>query len=234
MAFTLSNGKRTVFGDQVVWEGTVTPDTSYPTGGENFTTTDPFKGEFKQIDHVQISNSSGKNWVWKRGSAGAHTIEAFEPAGPYGRVTETIAIGDFTDNTDATGYVDLTATIPEESLVLGWTADVTTGFTGDTNATASVGIAGDLDRFSADTTKDWVTAGEYGALSLAADGGDGADAAVTVRVTLTGAADFGDIAAGSADITVFYVTGNSTAESVEAQSTADLSGESFDVIVYGK
>tara|TARA_Y100000296_G_scaffold83789_1_gene115575 strand:+ start:1324 stop:1623 length:300 start_codon:yes stop_codon:yes gene_type:complete len=69
MAITLSNGKRTVFGDQVVWEGTLTGDSSYVTGGETFSTSSPFAGEFKQIDHVIVSTAAARIWVWDESNA---------------------------------------------------------------------------------------------------------------------------------------------------------------------
>lgn len=120
-------------------------------------------------------------------------------------LSQSVAFGDFTDNGDATGYVDLTATLPAGALVLGWKCVVSTGFTGDTTAVVSVGIAGDLDRFSADTAQSVLAAATVGSLALAADAADGINAAVTVRVTVTGGADFGSISAGVMVVNVYYV-----------------------------
>ena len=119
-------------------------------------------------------------------------------------VSQTLAFGGFTDNGDATGYIDFTSgTIPATSIVLGWKAVVATGFQGDTTATIMVGINGDTDAFSADTAQSVFTAATVGSASLALESFCGA--ATTPRVTVTEDSDFGDIAQGSAVVTVYYM-----------------------------
>jgi len=119
--------------------------------------------------------------------------------------TQTLGYASFTDNTDATGYIDSTGSqIPAGAIVLGFKAVVATGFTGDTTAVIQVGINGDLDRFSAVTDQSVLAAATVGA-SGASDAQDGMNAAQTIRVTVTGGADFTSISAGSMVVTVYYI-----------------------------
>jgi len=118
--------------------------------------------------------------------------------------SQSLAFGDFTDNGDATGYIDFTSgTIPVSAIVLGWEAVVSTGFTGDTTAVIEVGVSGDTDAFSADTAQSVLAAATVGSASLAAESYIGS--AATPRVTVTGGADFGSISAGTMVVTVFYM-----------------------------
>ena len=119
-------------------------------------------------------------------------------------LSETFAIGDFTDNANTTGYVDFTGALPVGAIVLGWKAVVATGFTGDTTAVAQVGVSGDLDRFSALTTGSVLAAGTIGN-QPADDSSAFISAATTPRVTVTGGSDFGGISAGSMTVTIAYV-----------------------------
>ncbi len=125
-------------------------------------------------------------------------IVVLDPDAEIEIYSETVSIGEFTDNTDATGYVDLAVDIPEGAVVLAVQLDVKTGFTGDTTAVADVGIAGALEKFASDLNV------------LAADvEGEGnapvyVDADNTVRVTVTGTLDFTSISAGEMDVRVIY------------------------------
>jgi len=56
MALTLSTTVPTVRGVQKVWEGTVTFDSSYPTGGESFAPSDI---GFVVFDRVEVHPASG-------------------------------------------------------------------------------------------------------------------------------------------------------------------------------
>jgi len=131
------------------------------------------------------------------------TVTGSITGGSYvSRITQTVAFGAFTDNTDATGYIDLTAKLPAGSLVLGWRAVVTTGFSGDTTAVVQVGKAGALSAYSTSTSGSVLAAGTVGSASVLATSFEGAE--TTVRVTVTGGADFTSITAGEMTITVFY------------------------------
>ncbi len=114
---------------------------------------------------------------------------------------------DFTDVENATGYADFDIALPAGAIPLGWKGTVVTAFTGTgtTTATMSVGITGDLDRFSADATKSVFTAGTVGSMALAADACDGIDDAVTVRVTVTEDSDFTSIDAGLLIVDFYYI-----------------------------
>jgi len=121
-------------------------------------------------------------------------------------LSQAIAVGDFTDNTNTTGYVDLSTQIPDNAMVLGWKFAGSGAFAGDTTAVMQVGVAGVLARFSADTAQSVFTAVTVGSCSLAAS--SFTTAATTVRVTVTGNSDFGLIvtnAAGAGTITLYYV-----------------------------
>jgi len=119
--------------------------------------------------------------------------------------SQVMNLADFTDNTDATGYLDFDAALPAGAIPIGWKARILTAFTGGASAILSVGIAGDLDRFSADTAKSIATASTIGASTIAADACDGIEANVATRVTITEAADFGLINAGSMIVELYYI-----------------------------
>ena len=123
-----------------------------------------------------------------------------------GVLSKSAAYGDFTDNEDTTGYLDFDDDLPAGAIPLGWKAVVATGFTGDTTAVAQVGVAGDLDRFSAVTDQSVLGAGTVGASALGrSDCLDGIAAAQTPRITVTGAADFSSISAGQMTVYLYYL-----------------------------
>jgi len=119
-------------------------------------------------------------------------------------VSQTLDYASFTDNGDATGYIDFTTgTIPAGAIFVGWKAVVATGFTGDTTAVVEVGLSGDTDAYSADATRSVLAAATVG--SAAKESTAFVAAATTPRVTVTGGSDFGNISAGSMTLTVYYV-----------------------------
>ena len=118
-------------------------------------------------------------------------------------VSQVLAFDDFTDNEDATGYVDVTAKLPALAIPLGWKAVVSEGFTGDTTAVMQVGIEGDLDKFSG-----VATASCLAAATVAAPANNDALLSATeetIRVTVTGGAGFGAITAGAMVVTLYYM-----------------------------
>jgi len=121
---------------------------------------------------------------------------------------QDIALADFTDGTDATGYVDLDD-LPIGAMILGWRAEITTAFAGTTAATMQIGISSDVNRFSADTTSSVIAAAIKGSLALAVDAAKSIGAATTPRVTITdtkgSSPDFGDFSAGAMTITIAYI-----------------------------
>jgi len=124
-----------------------------------------------------------------------------------GSIEQTINFDDFTDNADATGYVDITDEIPAHSLVLGWSLEVTEAFDGGSvsTATAQVGVAGDLDELSATTTHDVNTTGTVSDNGPGSGDDNHRTTATTVRVTITEDNDFGHITAGSAIFRLRYL-----------------------------
>jgi len=112
----------------------------------------------------------------------------------------------FTDNEDTTGYIDITTQLPAGAVPLGWKATVSEAFDGDTTATIQVGIDGNLDMFSAVTDQSVAAIGTVGSV-VDTDACDGIAAAQTVRVTVTGGADFTTILgdAGTMVVEVYYI-----------------------------
>lgn len=150
-------------------------------------------------DHETLSLREGVRvgYVESYNKDDGEAVVVLDPDSDTEIVSETVAFGDFTDNGDTTGYVDLTVAIPEGAIVIGAQLDVKTGFTGDTTAVADVGIAGTLEKFVSDLN---VLAVDVEGEALAVY----CDADQTVRVTVTGAADFGSIAAGEMDVRIVY------------------------------
>lgn len=111
----------------------------------------------------------------------------------------------FTDEVGtALGHIDLASQLPARALVLGTSVNVTEGFAGDTTAIVQVGVTGDLDRFSSVVDQS-VLAISRVAMGIPTDGQDGFAAAQTVRVTVTGGADWGNITAGKMFVTIYYI-----------------------------
>jgi len=119
--------------------------------------------------------------------------------------SQTIAIADFTDNTDATGYIDFDDALPANAMVIGWKAVVSTAFAGDTTSVMQVGVSGDVNKYSANTAQSCHTAGTLGSLALAVDAVTGMSTAKTPRVTITEDSDFGDITTGSMKVYIYYI-----------------------------
>ena len=146
-------------------------------------------GEYDEID---ITDHRSKAMFSTAGSAGIQSL-----------ASQSLEFGNFTDNTDATGFSDFTSgTIPANAIILGWKAVVSTGFSGDTTAVIQVGINGDEDAYSADVAQSVLAAATVGSAPLAATAYVGATA--TPRVTVTGGADFTSISAGTMVVTVYY------------------------------
>jgi hypothetical protein len=121
---------------------------------------------------------------------------------------ETIGVAAMTDGLGTSGYYDFVVPIPAGSLVLGWQANVTGGFSGDTTATVKVGTAASVGIFSAITTTSVLTVGIVSCDVLGTTASVLVNAATTVRVTVTGSADFTAIvtaAVGAMDMRILYI-----------------------------
>jgi hypothetical protein len=207
MALTLTSPRNEVVGQRRHHSATVAFDSSYASGGEALT---PAMFGLTVIDEVRVNPAGGYAFEYD------YTNQTLKVRPTVTELTETVTRAASTDNTDTTGFKDFAGTIPLGSIILGWRTNTTTGWTGDTSAVMQIGVAGDLDRFTADVTSSVFAAGVDGSNALAADASDGIAAAVTPRVTVTSAADFTNVAAGTTVVSIIYV-----APSLPA---ADLSG----------
>lgn len=167
-----------------------------------------YDGDNANFTVGQVANGTYAGLANRDATSGATSgyldIGAAKPSGNGVKsISQVVAFGDFTDNGDATGYVDLSDQLPAGAIPLGTKYVVGTGFTGDTTAVAQTGVAGDLDRFASATDQSVLAAATVGH-GVPADACDGIGAAQTVRVTVTGGADFGSIAAGSMTVTLLY------------------------------
>lgn len=129
-------------------------------------------------------------------------------------LSQKVVIGDFTDGAGTSGYVDLAKQLPQGAIVLGFMYKVVVGFGGDTSAALQVGDTSDLDRYTGSTDPSVLTTGDIiGSVSTANDT-TGVKSqnptAHTVRLTITGAADFTSIVtagAGELDIYIWFIEG---------------------------
>ena len=123
-------------------------------------------------------------------------------------VSQSLEVADMTDAT-TTGTIDFSDALPVGAMVLGWKAVVTGAFAGDTKAEISVGISGDLNKYSANSTgQNAFTVGTYGSLALALDAVTGFSAEKTPRVTITSGSNFTDVvtdAGGVMVVTMYYI-----------------------------
>lgn len=143
------------------------------------------------------------------GSTGVVAVKVHQDVNALGQVasltSEELDHADFTDGGGASGYIDVTAgQLPARALVLGTAINVTEGFKGDTTAVVQVGVDGDTDRFSSVTDQSVLEIARV-AMGIPADGQDGFAAAQTVRVTVTGSTDWGEITAGKLFVTIYYI-----------------------------
>lgn len=118
-------------------------------------------------------------------------------------VSQSLVKSAFTDGGGTSGYIDITTQIPAGSIVLGWQAGTSVGFTGDTTAVVEVGVSGTVDKYSIVTSGSCLGAGTVGSTPKAANVYEAA--AITARVTVTGGSDFTSIAAGATMVVTLYV-----------------------------
>jgi hypothetical protein len=193
----------------------VTGDSLYASGGEAYTANNLSLGTLEAVTGIV---SDGRYTVRNdvdnlklRYYAGVVTL------------TDTITFDDCTDNTNTTGFQDFATTIPAGSVVQGWQGVTATAgaWSGDTTAVMQVGVDGDLDRFSAQTTASVFAAGTVGSQALAADARDTQATAITPRVTVTAGSDFGALSTESATVVGidYFTPGGMT----EAPVNTDLS-----------
>lgn len=131
-----------------------------------------------------------------------------QPFPKYNITTETCPVASFVDGGGTTGELVLATTIPAGSVFLYSIVNNIVGFAGDTTATFTIGDGSDVDRYNTGTPDCFTTAAD--GVDVGAPSGTvwhTADIA-TVTVTITGASDFGLIAAegnGTMDVTLAWI-----------------------------
>lgn len=135
----------------------------------------------------------------------ANTFNGEVISGSLVKVSETIGYASFTDGGATSGTKALAAQIPAGARFIGCQITALTGFTGDTSAAVIIGDGSDTDRYMTGTPSVFTTAA--GGISLGIPSGVlYHDAAKTVTVTVTSAADFTAVSAGSMTVEYFYLT----------------------------
>jgi hypothetical protein len=125
-------------------------------------------------------------------------------AGLY-KISETAGYAAFTDGGAAVGTYDLANDIPIGATFLYAAVTAVTGFAGDTSAALTIGDGTDVDRYNASTIDVFTTAAN-GVAAGAPSGVLYHDAAKTPKLTITTAADWGSVTAGSVTVELFYLT----------------------------
>ena len=78
-------------------------------------------------------------------------------------------------------------------------------FTVTSTASVQIGISGDVNKYSADTTETVAAIGTVGSLALALDTVTGISAEKLPRVTVTEGGNFGALDVGSMNATIYYI-----------------------------
>ena len=139
------------------------------------------------------------------GDITATTVNGETVSGSLVKVSEVVTRASFTDGGSTSGTRALTTDIPIGARIIGMHITALTGFTGDTSAVVIIGDGSDTDRYMTGTPSVFTTAA--GGISLGIPSGIAYhDVAKTVTVTVTSAADFTNVSAGSMTVEYFYLT----------------------------
>jgi hypothetical protein len=131
---------------------------------------------------------------------------------PIKALSEVMRVTEFTDGGGTSGFKDMAGKLPIGAIVLGWKAEVSGGFAGDTTATMNVGKSGAVGAYSVAATQSCFAAGRKHMSVPVATSFE--DAAVAPRLTITGTADFTSIVTnglGKLRLTVYYLDTNAKA-----------------------
>lgn len=142
-----------------------------------------------------------------------HALWNNQMTGIVKSISKVCSVGDFTDGTGTSGYVDFPASsLPADCIVLGWKAVTTAAgaWDDDTTAVMTVGISGATDKFSGGGAASVAAAGTTGDVGKLATNAPLVfnDAAATPRVTVTGGSDFTKfVTAGtpSTTVSIYYI-----------------------------
>lgn len=122
------------------------------------------------------------------------------------KIEQTVLRAAFTDGGAAIGTFTLTAgTIPVGAFVLAASITAVTGFTGDTSAVLTIGDGSDVDRYNTGTPNVFVTAAA-GVDAGVPSGVRYHTTAKSIILTITSAADFTNVSAGSVTVELYYLT----------------------------
>lgn len=129
--------------------------------------------------------------------------------GPCRCIQQTLAYTDFTKSgTD--GYKVLTDPIPDGAIIIGWKANITTAFVGDTSGTLSVGDGSTADIFSPETDPSVYAANILARTCLNPDDISSnlvphTTAETAITLTIAGNADWDSVSAGAMEFTLYYI-----------------------------
>lgn len=162
--------------------------------GVNVSGTGKSTGVFEVIKIMSTSKVRGKFFLEKR-------------TGRLVTYTQSITRAEFTDGGSTAGTLDLSVTIPAGAVFLQSLITDIVGFTGDTSATIIIGVTGgDTDRYSTGTPSVFTTAAAGVDLGVPS-GTKWHTAAAVPTVLVTSNADFTNVTAGSAVITLMWLEG---------------------------
>lgn len=126
-------------------------------------------------------------------------------AGVVVKKTQTVTRAQFTDGLAAVGTFTATGlNIPVGATVLASAITAITGFIGDTSATITIGDGSDVDRYNTGTPSVFTTAAA-GIATGVASGTKYHAAAIDPVLTVTSAADFTNVSAGSVTVVMYYI-----------------------------
>lgn len=121
------------------------------------------------------------------------------------KISQTVLYSQFTDGGAAVGTFDLTEVIPVGAIVLYASLTNIVGFAGDTSAAITVGDGTDVDRYNTGTPSVFTTVAAGIALGVPS-GVQYHAVQKTPKLTVTSAADFTSVSAGSITIEIYYLT----------------------------
>jgi len=124
----------------------------------------------------------------------------------FKNISQEISLADFTDGTDATGYVDLDIELPAGAIPIAWEAQITEAFAGTTDATLQVGTTTDVDAFSVTTDGDATTAARIVSSALAPSAATDRTIRVTLTDTKSESPDFGDFTEATGAFTLKFIS----------------------------
>ena len=136
---------------------------------------------------------------------GGLSIGGVDATGVF-KFSQTVTYDQFTDGGGTSGTFVITAgTIPVGATFLYSAVTAVTGFAGDTSATLIIGDGTDADRYNTGTPSVFATAANGVAMG-APSGVQYHAAAGTITLTVTSAADFTSVSAGSVTVEFYYLT----------------------------